>query len=391
MGGASEDDEAMKWFLGQANGGDILVLRASGSDGYNDYMYSDLGVNVNSVETIVCHNAGSADETYIQDKISKAEAIWFAGGDQYDYVSYWKDTPVDSLINVALNNRKIVIGGTSAGMAIMGGYVYTGKNGSVTSAAALGNPYNSRVTIDSAHFLETKFLEDVITDTHYDNPDRRGRHVTFLARILKDYGIRSKGIACDEGTAVCIGQDGIAHIYGEFPSSNDNAYFLQTNCALSDVTPEKVQSNLPLDWNKNNKALWVYKIKGTKAGINTFDLNDWVTGNGGAWEDWYVENGIFKNKASTQTDCTPLALEEIKVNNSFIFYPNPVKDDLMIRSDNSLISSLKVFDIQGKEILNFSNVNSLKINLDLNNLNAGTYFVNVISSDRLINTRIVKL
>lgn len=48
MGGASEDDEAMKWFLNRANGGDVLVLRTSGgSNGYNEYMYSDLGVTLN--------------------------------------------------------------------------------------------------------------------------------------------------------------------------------------------------------------------------------------------------------------------------------------------------------------------------------------------------------
>ncbi|MGB1051122.1 MAG: hypothetical protein ACPGYF_04110, partial [Chitinophagales bacterium] len=45
MGGATEDDNAMQWFLEQANGGDVLVLRASGSDGYNQYLYNDLGVN----------------------------------------------------------------------------------------------------------------------------------------------------------------------------------------------------------------------------------------------------------------------------------------------------------------------------------------------------------
>ena len=32
MGGATENDEAMKWFLQRAIGGDILVLRASGSN-----------------------------------------------------------------------------------------------------------------------------------------------------------------------------------------------------------------------------------------------------------------------------------------------------------------------------------------------------------------------
>jgi hypothetical protein len=38
MGGATEHDEAMKWFLQRANGGDVLVLRASGSNGYNDLL-----------------------------------------------------------------------------------------------------------------------------------------------------------------------------------------------------------------------------------------------------------------------------------------------------------------------------------------------------------------
>ena len=50
MGGASEDDNAMKWFLQRANGGDVLVLRTSGSNGYNSYLYSGLGILVNSVE-----------------------------------------------------------------------------------------------------------------------------------------------------------------------------------------------------------------------------------------------------------------------------------------------------------------------------------------------------
>lgn len=40
MGGATENDYAMRWFLERSGGGDILVIRASGSDGYNDYLSS---------------------------------------------------------------------------------------------------------------------------------------------------------------------------------------------------------------------------------------------------------------------------------------------------------------------------------------------------------------
>ena len=82
MGGATEDDNAMKWFLEQANGGDILILRTSGSDGYNQYLYSQLGINVNSVESIVFNNPSASNLNYIHSKILQAEAIWFAGGNQ---------------------------------------------------------------------------------------------------------------------------------------------------------------------------------------------------------------------------------------------------------------------------------------------------------------------
>ena len=44
MGGATENDNAMRWFLNLADGGDVVVLRTSGSDGYNDYMFNQLGV-----------------------------------------------------------------------------------------------------------------------------------------------------------------------------------------------------------------------------------------------------------------------------------------------------------------------------------------------------------
>ena len=39
-GGASDNNQGMAWLAARANGGDVVVLRASGSDGYNNYIYS---------------------------------------------------------------------------------------------------------------------------------------------------------------------------------------------------------------------------------------------------------------------------------------------------------------------------------------------------------------
>ena len=77
MGGAAEDDNGMRWFLNRANGGDIVVLRTSGSDGYNDYMYLELVVSINSVNSIVFE--GASEHPDIITLINNAEGIWFAG------------------------------------------------------------------------------------------------------------------------------------------------------------------------------------------------------------------------------------------------------------------------------------------------------------------------
>ncbi len=380
MGGASEDDNAMKWFLQQANGGDILVLRASGSDGYNNYLYSQLGVSVNSVETIVFNDSTAANETYIQQKIQQAEGIWFAGGDQWDYISYWRGTPIDSLINDAVGNRNVVVGGTSAGMAIQGGFYFSAEYNTVSSDTALTNPYNVNVTVDSATFIAQPILQDVITDTHYDNPDRKGRHVAFLARILTDYGVEAKGIACDEYTAVCIDTAGIAKVYGDHPTYDDNAYFIQTNCELANGAPENCTLGNDLDWNRGNEALKVYVVKGTTGGSNSFDLNDWKTGSGGNWEHWYVDNGGLNEVAGTAPNCSGLALRETATIGVTKVYPNPASEaiHLKLSGSNEPPKAVYIRNSLGQTVKKMLVEGLSEVSIELNGMPSGVYTLEVI-------------
>jgi cyanophycinase-like exopeptidase len=383
MGGASEHDNAMAWFLQQANGGDILVLRASGSDGYNNYMYSSLGVNVNSVETIVFNHSSAASESYIHQKIQQAEAIWFAGGDQWDYVSYWRNNSIDSLINDAISNRNIAIGGTSAGMAILGGFYFSAENGTVTSSTALSNPFDNNVSVDSLSFISKQYLSNVITDTHYDNPDRKGRHLVFLARILVDYGIAAKGIACDEYTAVCIDANGIAKVFGDYPTYDENAYFIQTNCGLTTVSPEDCSSGNPLDWNLENEAIKVYSIKGTSNGSNTFDLNDWKTGTGGVWENWYVDNGVLNEQPGLQPNCIILSIEQIGEGNTFQLYPNPASNYVNIKFGDieTRPKSLKISNQLGQVKKQIKITSTDEIHLTTSDMPTGLYFIEIMYLD----------
>ena len=348
MGGATEHDEAMKWFLNQADGGDILVIRASGSDGYNDYLFTDLGITVNSVETIVWNAPGASTDPYVLQQVANAEAIWMAGGDQWNYVSYWRNNAIDSTINANLNSRNIVIGGTSAGMAVLGGVYFTAENGTVTSTEALSNPHNTDVAISNDPFFDLPILDSVITDTHYDDPDRRGRHMVFLSRMASDWGYRSKGIACDEYTSVCIHPDGKAYVYGDAPQEEDYAYFLQMTCEVPGG-PENSTLGNPLTWNRGNQAVHAYRINGDQQGTNYFDLSDWETATGGEWQHWWVDNGTLFTEAGAAPDCSSVGIGEAN-SSAFRAWPNPTSTLVAINEWRNV--PVKLHNISGQEVAN---------------------------------------
>ncbi|MFT5436603.1 MAG: cyanophycinase-like exopeptidase [Ulvibacter sp.] len=381
MGGATEHDEAMKWFLLKADGGDVVVLRASGSNGYNDYFYSELGVTINSVETLVIHNTAGGIDPYVLQQVANAEAIWFAGGDQYDYVNFFKDNAMETLLNEHINTKRAVIGGTSAGMAIMGGYYFDAANGTITSSQALNNPYHAKVSLGIHDFIEIPFFENVITDSHYDDPDRRGRHTAFLARFATDLGVRSFGIACNEYTAVCIDENGEAFVYGDYPNYEEYAYFLQANC-VTDFQPENCTSGNPLTWTGNNDAVRVYKVPGTQTGENTFNINDWKTGAGGTWEHWLVDDGIISYVQGENPDCDSLGVinfEELQIS----VYPNPFSSRINVNSNSE--RTYVLYDFFGREIMSGTPKSGI---IDTQKLSSGAYFLKFFSEKK---SKIIKL
>ena len=378
MGGATEHDNAMRWLLQKANGGDVVVLRSSGSNGYNDYLYTQLGVTVNSVETLVITSVAGATNPYVLNKVAKAEMIWFAGGDQWDYISYFKNNALEDLINQHINTKHAPIGGTSAGMAILGGKYFSAQNGSVTSAEALANPYNSLVTLGNDDFLQVPYLDNVITDTHYDNPDRRGRQAVFLARFKNDLSINVNGIACNEYVAVCIDNMGKARVFGDYPNYQEFAYFIQGNCTNS-TNVNTCQLNTPLTWNFPQGALKVYKVPGTMTGINYFNLDNWqnAIGSGGSFENWSINSGVLVANPGAAPDCT-LTTNEFEENGIQIL-PNPFTDSFTVNGIESGI--LNIYDSQGRVVLatHFSNTS----NINTTALSKGLYSIKIESQGKM--------
>ena len=373
-GGATDNDNAMQWMLERANGGDVLVLRASGADGYNDYFYSDLGVNVNSVETIVCNNAASGSNAYVLQRIAEAECIFFAGGDQSNYINFWMDTPVEAALNDFILVKNGVMGGTSAGMAILGGHVFTAANGTVTSNNALNNPFALSVTLSHDEFLTVPFLQNVITDTHYDSPDRRGRHMTFLAQMSYVGCQQPLGIACNEYVAVAIDENGMAHCFGEYPAYQEFVYFLRQGCE-SPADPEVIEPLQALTWNRNQSALKVYRANARLNGSSAFDLNDWISNSGdGQWQNWYVEEGSFNAIEDTEApDCLITDVMEEVISN----FASPMLINYSeLLFDQQEDGWLCVFDLSGRQIGQWT-VAKGENRIDLSNLASGIYAVDL--------------
>jgi cyanophycinase len=379
-GGGTDNDSAMVWMLRRAAGGDVVIIRASGSNGYNSYFFSELGVAVNSVETIRFDNATAATNPYVIQKIRGAEVLFIAGGDQYKYYQYWKDTPIEDAINYLLNEKKITIGGTSAGMAILGEAYYVPPGASLTSAEALANPFHTNTNIiGKGGFLDVPFMKALITDTHYDQRTRAGRHTTFLARLVQETGARTYGIASNEHVAVCVDGAGKAIVYGSDAATDEFAYFLRSNCQTQ-PNPEVISELAPLTWNRQQSAVQVYKVPGSMTPTHTFDLTDWeTTTGGGTWEDWYVAQGAFNQIPNGTGDCdvTNATNDPAAQATTVHIWPNPVQDFFVISSSKSMPCDVVVHDSTGKVVWS-ANAVQPNAQVALPKMAAGSYWAQVV-------------
>lgn len=273
MGGGIDLDGAFTTLCNKAHGGDVVVLRARGDDEYSRYINGLC--KVNSVTTFIVGSRKAALRPEVAEALRHAEAIFISGGDQSRYIRFWKGTPVQTEMNNALR-RGVPIGGTSAGLAVLGEFVYSSLYGSSTSKVSLANPFDRDITLDRG-FLEIPLLEGIITDTHFDTRDRMGRLLVFMARVFNDYKVQHlRAIAVDEKGAVDIEPDGSARVVG-----NRTAYFIDASAGPQACSPDQ-----PLGFG----PVKVYSL--TKSG--SFNVKSW-TGTGGFSYDLTVSNGAVKS------------------------------------------------------------------------------------------------
>lgn len=275
MGGGSDLGEAFRFLCEKGAGGDFLILRAAGDDDYNAYV--DSLCRMNSVATLIIPSREAANQPRVAEIIQQAEVVFIAGGDQARYINWWQHTPVEDALNAHLAAGK-PLGGTSAGLAVMGEYIYSAQGDApddpdLRSAQALADPYFSRVTV-RRDFLKIDLLRNTLTDSHFAKRDRMGRSLVFLARIVQDgWSANPREIAVDEKSAVLVESNGQARIIGP----GKGAYLMQVQAAPSTC--------------RAGTSLTFHDIGVYHAPRNArFDLNAW-NGSGGVSYTLSVENG----------------------------------------------------------------------------------------------------
>ena len=114
MGGGTDTDDGFKQLLQWGGGGDFLVIRASGDDAYNNYICKMGGAR--SVATLLTKQRDASFDPRVINIVNRADAIFFAGGDQWTYLREWSGSPMQEAIQVAISQRNVPVGGRVPGV-----------------------------------------------------------------------------------------------------------------------------------------------------------------------------------------------------------------------------------------------------------------------------------
>jgi cyanophycinase len=150
----------------------------------------------------------TADQDSVVALLDSVTGVWFGGGDQSRLADVLRGTKLERAIR-ARHAAGAVIGGTSAGAAVLSAVMITGRE--------LRSTVNADTTQDwtavAAGSVETTdgfgYVREAIIDQHFL---RRRRHNRLLSLVLERK--EHLGLGIDEGTAVIVEPDGRWRIAG---------------------------------------------------------------------------------------------------------------------------------------------------------------------------------
>ncbi len=187
VGGGKVPDAARDEFIKLAGGKEkarivVIPTASASSDDVKELLgfgkpWEDAGV-----KTVILLHAtrGLADNPVTSKVLENATGVWFGGGDQTRLTAAYRGTLVEKELKKLLD-RGGVIGGTSAGAAVMSDLMIEGGNPDAKTGPGFG------------------FLSGIVIDQHFSERKRQPRLRTVLE---KNPGYASLGI--DAGTAIVV-------------------------------------------------------------------------------------------------------------------------------------------------------------------------------------------
>lgn len=161
---------------------------------YRD-LFEKLGADI--VDIVDTEHREDASYSRNLEIIENATGVFFTGGDQARITEVLKDSEIDDLLHQKFD-RGLIIGGTSAGAAMMPDIMIVEGEGET-------NPRLDTVVLEPG----MGFLPQVVIDQHFSQRGRLGR---FVSALIQQPAILGFGI--DEDTAIAVNGDEI-EVIGE--------------------------------------------------------------------------------------------------------------------------------------------------------------------------------
>jgi len=255
MGGGSTVEAAFHWMhdtlVGDPakRGGNLLIVSAGNTDQSPSYVSLAPFASVRTIGIEPC--VPLPEVNALAPLLASADMVYFEGGDQANYAR-WQGGDFIHAIQ-AVYDRGGIVGGTSAGLAVLGGIVYDSvaadkvlpEDQLVQSADATHNPFESAISFTTG-FLKFPYLADTITDTHFAKRDRFGRLAAFMARAEGDNlvtGPHVYGVAVDERSALVVDAHGSATLLSD---PYTTGYRTRGAYILTGGTPQRLTAGEPL-------------------------------------------------------------------------------------------------------------------------------------------------
>jgi hypothetical protein len=101
----------------------------------------------------------------------------------------------------------------------------------------------------------------------------------------------------------------------------------------------------------------------------------------------YCDSSAYATSITNVWNSSTTGIEQVKSNDHVTIYPNPNNGSFVVESSNTIKQTIQLYDVNGKMVL--SQALNGKTTIDGSNLNEGVYNLSTISSEGVVNKRIV--